>query len=263
MENQNTQPEPSETSSCSKMEQSRRDRRKLANSNFLLNLIKHRPWLLWIGVGAFLFTTIYISLVSITQTSFVKEETKPISVTANRETTQKDSSLPLWLLGAGIVGGCAGAFAIALRHPSSSYRHWGRFGTTPKALSRRQKRMQAGHLPSFPPVASQEVAPSVPTVSVPLPENQLPSPEQIPLEETIVIVLDSHSLDLEESTEQLLPDEEIFTFTQERSPVLVQDTEENNPLATNTQSLVEMLDLRRKIPLSTILSESFQLGGKN
>lgn len=264
MENNQTTQQESSDSSCSTLGQSKHEQKKLASSNFLLDLIKRCPWLLWLGVAAFLFTTIYVSLVSITQTGFVKEEKPTPVVTQKPAATQTDNSVPLWLLGVGIVGGCAGAIAIAKRLPSSSYsQQLGRFGTTTKALSSRHVQLQAGHLPSLPPVASSEVTQTVPTISVHWQENQPPaSPEPILSEETIVIVLDQQ-LDLEESAEQLLADEEILTFSIERSPFLVQDAQENHPWATSTQSLAEMLDLRRKIPLSTILGENFQLGGKN
>lgn len=253
--NQITPPKTSESNFT--MPQRKRRRQHLANS-ILPDLISRRPWLLWMGVGAFLFAIIYISLLSITQTGFVKSEPTTV-VTENPEATQTDSSVPLWLLGVVIVGG-AGAITILKRLPSSSCSQlFQRFRASTKAFTRREERkllLQSKQQMLSLPVASEEVTQTV-SISVRLPEDQPRSPEQIPTEEEIIIVLDTLLLDLEESAEQLLPDEEIFTFSSERSLDLVQDSEEDNPSATSTQSLVEMLDIRRKIPLSTILGESF------
>lgn len=241
-----------------------------SKSNFLPYLISRRPWLLWIGIGAFLFTIIYISLLSITQTSFIKKE--PTTVITQTEATQTNSSVPLWVLGLVIVGG-AGAIAILKPLPSSSYLQLFQLGANLKAFTRRKEPVRAEDcsllllqgkqpLPFLPPVASQEVTQTV-AISVQLPEDQSLSPEQVPTEEEIIIVLDSLLLDLEEPAEQLLPDEEIVTFSEERSLNLIQDCEDNHPLTASTQSLVEMLDLRRKVPLSTLLGDFQQLKVKN
>jgi hypothetical protein len=269
--NQNTPPKTSESNFI--MPRSKRRWQHWANSNFLPNLISRRPWLLWMGIGAFLFTIIYISLLSITQTGFVKEETEPTTVVTEKpEATQTDSSVPLWVLGLVIVGG-AGAIAIVKRLPSSSYLQFFQLGANSKASTcRKERKVRADcsplllqgkqPLPFPPPVASEQVTQTV-SISVQLPEDQSLLPEPVPTEEEIIIVLDSLLLDLEEPAEQLLPDEETFTFSEERSLNLIKDSEDNNPLAASTQSLVEMLDLRRKVPLSTLLGDFQKLGGKN
>lgn len=269
---ENNQIPPPETSESNFiMPRSKRRWQHWGNSNFLPNLISRRPWLLWIGVGAFLFSIIYISLVSITQTGFVKEEEPTAVITEKPEATQTDSSVPLWVLGLVIVGG-AGAIAIIKHLPSSSYSQLFQLGAL-KAFTRRKEQVRAEDcsllllqgkqpLPFLPPVASQEVTQTV-AISV-QPEDQSLLPEQVPTEEEIIIVLDSLLLDLEEPAEQLLPDEKIVTFSSERSLNLIQDSEDNNSLAASTQSLVEMLDIRRKVPLATLLGDSFgQIKVKN
>ncbi|HCF26351.1 MAG TPA: hypothetical protein DEV81_03875, partial [Cyanobacteria bacterium UBA11049] len=114
-DNQITQ--PSAESNSTETSLSERRWENSANSSFLVNLIKHHPWLLWISVTAFLFTTIYLSLVSITQTGYVKDEQpQPTPVVTEPEaTSSQGDSVPLWLLGVVILGGAAGTIAIALR----------------------------------------------------------------------------------------------------------------------------------------------------
>lgn len=271
MEN-NQIPPPKTSESKYTMPRSKRHWQHWGNSNFLPNLILRCPWLLWMGVGAFLLSIIYISLLSITQTGFVKESEPTTVITEKPEATHTDSSIPLWVLGVVIVGG-AGAIAIIKYLPSSSYSQLFQLGANLKAFTRRKERVRAEDcsllllqgrqpLPFLPPVASPEVTQTI-SISV-QPEDQSLLPEQVPTEEEIIIVLDSLLLDLEEPAEQLLPEEEIFTFSSERSLDLIQDSEDNNSLAASSQSLVEMLDLRRKVPLSTLLGDSFgQIKVKN
>lgn len=261
--NQITQ--PSSESNSTEPSLSKRRWRNSTNSYFLVNLIKHRPWLLWIAVVAFLFTTIYLSLVSITQTGYVKDEqAKPTPVvTENPEATSShtDNSVFLWLLGVVIIGSGASAIAIAKLLPTLSQSHHFQSIST-KAFARRRQRkllLQSQQQVSFiPPVASEEAAPS-PIVSVPPPESQ----EQLQVEERILIVLDNQPLNLgEESEAQLLTQEEIFSFSEQEWLDRVPDSEDNNSIAVGTESLAEMLDLRKKLPLSTLLGENFQMLGK-
>lgn len=246
-ENQITQPEPSE-SNTNKPDRSKHRWQYSPNSNFLLDLISRRAWLLWFGVAGFLLTIIYISLLNITQTGFVKE---PSSVVTENPKTQTDNSLPLWLFSIGLIAGVAGAVAIAKYLSSSSFHL-----PTTKDFSRRQKRLQQQIL--LPPIESHEATEIITIPSVPLPEQPPELPEQIVSEEKILIVLEQ-LLTAEESSEELQAVEEIL-LSDEQSDFI--PAQENHRLATSTQSLVEMLDLRRQIPLSTLLGESFQMVGK-
>lgn len=233
------------------------------NSSFLVNLIRFRPWLLWIAVIAFLFTTINLSLLSITQTGYVKdEEPKPTPVVSEPEaTSQTDNSVFLWLLVVVILGSGASAIAIAKLLPTLSQSQvFQRFqSTSTKAFSRRRQRklqLQSKQQTPFIPLASEEVAPS-PTVTV-LPRSQ----EQFVVDERIIILLDNQPLNLAASEVQLLDEPEIFPFAENESLDL--EPSEDNSLSASTESLAEMLDIRKKLPLSTLLGESFQrLGGKN
>ena len=232
--------------------------RNSTNSSFLVNLIKHRPWLLWIAVVAFLFTTIYLSLVSITQTGFVKnEQPKPTPVvTENPTTSQTDNSVFLGLLGVVIIGSGASAIAIAKLLPTLSQSHLQSISTIAFARRRQRKLLQSQQQMSFLSPVASEAAPS-PIVSVPPPESQ----EQFQVEERILIVLDNQPLNLGESEAQLLTQEEILSFSEEEWLDIVA-SEDNNPIAAGTESLAEMLDLRKQLPLSTLLGENFQMLGK-
>ena len=235
-----------------------------AISYFLVNLIKYRPWLLWIAVTAFLFTTIYLSLVSITQTGYVKDEqAKPTPVvTENPEATssQTDNSVFLWLLGVVIIGSGASAIAIAKLLPTLSQSHHFQSISTKAFARRRQRKLllqSQQQMSSIPPVASEAAPSSI--VSVPPPESQ----EQFQVEERILIVLDNQPLNLgEESEAQLLTQEEILSFSEKEWLDIVPDSEDNNSIAVGTESLAEMLDLRKQLPLSTLLGENFQMLGK-
>lgn len=243
-----TQPEPSQSNTDLPQSSSQQ---YSPDSKFLADLIRHRAWLLWLGVGTFLFTIIYISLVSITQVGFVKQSPESTSsLSENPEANQSDS-IPLWLLGMGIVAGAAGAVAIS-KMPSFQLQLLKRFQATSLAFSRRRQRKElllpAKQQLSLP--ASESVAHTLPTVSVPLSENQPLSPEPFEGEEILIVLDESLYLDADEP---VLADEELLLW--ERSHDLVQ-SDKNQPTAS-TQSLVEMLDIRQKLPLSTILGESF------
>ena len=233
-DHQITQPETSQSNTI-KPDQSSHWQ-NCANSNFLLDLISRRVWLLWLGVAGFLFTIIYISLSSITQAGFVNE---PSSVVTENSETQTDT-LPLWLFGVGIIAGAAGAVAT-LYLPSSPFHL-----ATTKPFSRRQKGLQQQML--LPPVS--DVTETITIPSVPLPEQPPELPEKTISEENILMVL---QLPADES-EELLTVEEILLSDEQTDFI---PAPEDHRLATNTQSLVEMLDLRRQIPLSSILGESF------
>lgn len=229
---------------------SSRRRWDLTNSSFLVNLIRFHPWLLWIAVIAFLFTTINLSLLSITQSGYVKdEEPKPTPVVTEPEaTSQTDNSVLLWLLVVVILGSGSSAIAIAKLLPILSQSQlYQRFHTSTKAFSRRKERklqLQSKQQTSFIPIASEVV--SSPTISVLPSESQ----EQFIVEERILIVLDDQPLTA--ASEVQLLDESV-PFPENES--LNSDLSQEN--ATTTESLAEMLDIRKKLPLSTILGESF------
>lgn len=99
-----------------------------------LKLILHNPWLIWIAVGAFLFTVISISLFSITNISYVKDETTPAG-NANPTASPTSSAIALLLPGAVVLGCAVGAIAIAKRRQISS-----QFQFTSTAIARHRAR---------------------------------------------------------------------------------------------------------------------------
>lgn len=209
--NQTTQQHSSESSSS-----------KVADSSFLYKQIKHSFWLLWAGVGAFLITSISISIHSITQPNYVKNEqpeAMPVVTAPATTSSQTHSPVPLWLLVAA-VGCTAGAIAIA---------------------KRRKKSVQ------------------------PSPENQPPEPQTQSLaQEQILLPLEENlQIYLVEEPEELLAEEKIPPTLENQLLILLQELEiEENPTNTGTESLAEMLDIRKQLPLSAILGESYQQQGE-
>ena len=177
-------------------------------------------------------------------------------VTENPTTSQTDNSVFLGLLGVVIIGSGASAIAIAKLLPTLSQSHLQSISTIAFARRRQRKLLQSQQQMSFIPLVASEAAPS-PIVSVPAPESQ----EQFQVEERILIVLDNQPLNLGESEAQLLTQEEIISFSEQEWLDIVA-SEDNNSTAVGTESLAEMLDLRKKLPLSTLLGENFQMLGK-
>ena len=264
--NQNTQHQPSE-SNYSPPSRSKRELRQLDRSYFLAKLIQHRPWLLWLGVAAFLFTIIYISILSITQTGYVKnEEPAPVVSTKPSATSSQDSPVPLWLLGTVVLGFAAGAVAIAKRpHGSQLSQLYQRFqSASKKTILRRRERkvLLRNQQPtlSTPLVVESATAETVPEVSMQPPPDilWLEFTEQ-PLPEGTTFSSEDQILDLRESEEDSQLKEKILPILENQLFNLAQESEaEDEAFVSNTESLAEMLDIRKKIPLSAILGESVQ-----
>lgn len=278
MENKQTtkKQKPSE-SSYSQLTPSRHRQVELAGSYFLRELIRRCPWLVWMGVGAFLLMIISISIQSIFRPVFVSnEEPAPAPVVKTNPTAPTSNPVPWWLLGGFALGSAVSAIAIARRlHSSSQSQIYQRFqSASTRTLTRRQQRklMLQGKQQTLitPPAALEPVAETLPAASEqPLLEDQLLElPENLFLEENTFLPEEKRPLDLgAESAEQSLVEEtmKILIVLDDRLPNLVQEwEEEENALVSGTESLAEMLDIRKKLPLSAILGESFQrLGGKN
>lgn len=269
--NQNTQHQPSE-SNYSPPSRSKRELRQLDRSYFLAKLIQHRPWLLWLGVAAFLFTIIYISILSITQTGYVKnEEPAPVVSTKPTATSSQGSPVPLWLLGTVVLGCAAGAVAIAKRPQSAAQlsQLYQRFQSTSKKaiLRRRERKLLLQHqqpMPNTPPVVASETTETVPQASMQAPPDilLLEFTEQ-PLPEGTTFSSEDQILDLRESEEESQLKEKILPILENQLFNLEQSQPEDEAFVSNTESLAEMLDIRKKIPLSAILGESVQLERKN
>ena len=192
--NQSTQQQSSELSNSKLAEtSSRQEIAQPGGLNSLLELLKHRPWLLWSGVWAFLLAIIAIATLSLIDTSIVEhEEPQPSPIATEnpaQTSSQTGSPMSLWLLGAVALSCAAGYLVISKRLNSSSW----------PLVTRHQ----------------QEPPP------VPTPLEPLPPVELVPAETEPVVT--------------------------------VVPTKESHPLDSGSQSLAEMMDIRKQRPLSSIL----------
>lgn len=254
MEN-NQSPQHSSQSSHIQVAQSKARWHQQASLNFLLKLIQHNPWLVWIGVGAFLFFIISTSISSIINVGYVKDEPAAVKTSPTSSSSPTGSAVPLWLLGTVALGCATGSIAIAKRRQISSqlsrlHQHL-QFAST-QAIARRQQRklmLQSRQQMLIPPAQVKTAKTAAPVQ---------PSPANLMAEEKILLQEENQPLSLkEESQEQLLIEEIVFLSQETQTLSLVQESEaEENLVAAETESLVEMLDIRKKLPLSVILGDS-------
>lgn len=203
--NQSTQQQSSELS-YSKVAGSSRRPAQLHGWNFLLELLKHRPWLLWSGVWAFLLAITAIAGFSLLHTSYGKqEEPQPTPVQNPTETSsQMGSPMPLWLLGA-VAFTCGGGFLVISKRLKRSWQ--------PSKLRKRVKH-------SFTRVITPRQQERLPVATPPQPQ---PPVVPVPAEtEPVVTVL---------------------------------PPEESNPLDSDSESLADMMDIRKQRSLSSIWRE--------
>jgi hypothetical protein len=273
MENQqNQQPtsaEPLALEDENKQAQAYISPKKLADSYFLRKLIQRHPLLVLLGVSAFLLFAIYSSVVSIFQVGVIKEEIKSISRDINSPNTQPistDNSLSLWSIGALGLGAITGGVAIAKRLSNSSS-ELSQFFLQFHAI--RQPQQQ------FPPVRQSILSLPALKLSEPQPtwaESSMETELQLNIyaeNDEFVIVLEEDFLDDREEScleaveltvaEKNLIFESIdFEDTSKLEELPSSEVTSNSALENDTYpphsiSLVEMLDLRRKIPLATLL----------
>jgi hypothetical protein len=247
------------------------EQKRLANSYFLRHLIQRHPLLVLLGISAFLFVAIYSSVVSIFQIGVLKEETRSTSVVTNNPNTppaSSENSLPLWLLGAVTLGGAVGGVAIAKRLSNSS-----------AELSQFFQQLQFSHQPKqqFPRSRQSILSLSALKLSEPKPtwaESSLESQLKIHSEtnEVIILVEEDLSNDGQENfleALELTTEEKNLTFeeTSDLSPQMRSPTDtpptcetasnsagENDAYSpSRNPSLAEILDLRQKVSLATLL----------
>lgn len=264
MENhQNTEQQSSEPSHPEPIRSKRRAEQS-AGSN-LLKLLQHSPWLIWIGIGAFLFTLIFISLSSIINIEYVRDEEPTPVVNANpTPSSPADSTNPLLLLGAVALGCATGSIAIARRRQIyfQFYQLSQRLqSASTKAITRRQQRqllLQSKQQMLMTPLEAEKVA-EIPDVQL-LPEK---SPSELPanliVEEKTSPIEENYLLRSAEMPEQSLVEEEFFPLEDSQMLILVHEEPEaeDESLEKGTESLAEMLDIRKKLPLSAILDGSY------
>jgi hypothetical protein len=218
-----------------------------ARKNFLPELIRHSPWLVLIGVWSFLAAITTIAFFSITQVSNLKqEEPEPTPVeTANPNTFQTRSSRPWWLLGTVALIGAAGSVVIAKWVKSSSglpkLRQRAKFTAKRKLTRRQQRKILQGKQPSF--------------TSLPI----VPLPAKTEPEITVLQPEENQSLQSSESlVEKMPPAEEKQLLNLEQLHAVTVLPPENNTLNSGEESLAEKMDIRKHLPLSTILGETYQ-----
>ena len=250
--------------------------KKIANSYFLQKLIQRHPLLVLLGVSAFLVVAIYSSVVSIFQISLIKEETKSLPVATNNSSLQHTStndSLPVWLLGAIAIGATVGGVAIAKRFSNSS-----------SELSQFFLQFNSARQPQpqFPPLRQSILSLPALTLSEPKPtwaESSTETELQLNIysETDEFIILVEESLDNEEESfleaVELTAEEKNLIFeniafedtlelsSEMRSPLedltnpktLSNSAPENDAYSPHTISVVNMLDLRQKVSLATLL----------
>lgn len=262
MENhQNTEQQSSEPSHPEPIRSKRRGEQS-PGSNFLL-LLQHGPWLIWIGIGAFLFTLISISLSSIINIEYVRDEEPTPVVNANpTPSSPAESTNPLLLLGAVALGCATGSIAIARRR--QIYFQFSQLSqrlqsASTKAITRRQQRKLLLHKQQMlmSSLEAEKVA-EIPAVQL-LPEKSpSESPVNLIVEETLPIE-QNHLLSSAEIPEQSLVAEEFFPLEDSQMLILVQEEPEaeDDSIEQGTESLAEMLDIRKKLPLSAILDGSY------
>ncbi len=248
--NQNPTREKPNESSDIQLSRSHHSWREPVISNFLHQLIDRRPWLVWIGVGTFLVLIIYISLFSILQPTTVGNKASEPTPTVTNPT---DRSLPLWLLAGATLGSVAGSVAIAKKlqdSPQFAQLYQRLQFTTTTARYRRRKLLQhEQQVLSTPPVTSEPIA------AKPLMENHLlQSPAHLAIEENFILLPEEQSPFLEEDLAEQSPEETMkILIVLDELPNSMHEPEEAQ--VSRTESLAEMLDLRKKLPLSTVLGE--------
>ncbi|PSB48800.1 hypothetical protein C7B80_04805 [Cyanosarcina cf. burmensis CCALA 770] len=247
------------------------ERKKVANSYFFRELIQRHPRWVLLGVSAFLLFAIYSSITSIFQIGVLKEETGTTSITpvntSNSSPASSDNSLSSWLLGAVTLGAAVGGVAIAKRLSKSS-----------SDLSQFFLQFHSSPQQQFSPLRESILSLSSLKLSEPKPtwvESSMETESKLNIyseTDEFTILIEEDSLDdgkenfLE--TLELTPEEknlifENIVFHQRSELSSVEDispseTEsnsvpENDVYSPCSRSLAEMLDLRQKLSLATLL----------
>lgn len=248
MENHQNIPEEQPDDSDTPPSRSRHHWGDPATSIFLGQLI-HRPWLVWLGVGSFLLLTIYISLFSIFQPPTFRDEASQPTPTG--PSSQTGSSLPWWLLAGATLGGVVGSVAIARKLPIlPQFAQYQRFQSAATRVARRQRRQLLQHeqqVLNLPPVGLE------PAAEPPL-ESQLLEIAPLAIEPNFSPQEPPYLK--AEMAEQSLVEEtmKILIVLDEQQPNLA-PIEEEEKQVFHAESLAEMLDIRKKLPLSVILGD--------
>lgn len=201
------------------------------NLNSLLLLLKHYPWLTWIGVWILLLSITAISILSLTHPISLQQEPEP-TVAATTEKSSQTS--PMWLVSAAalIATGSVVIFK-RLKSGSQSAKHKYSFG---RSLTRRQQRkiLLQGHLaPTQPELLPAPMPVEIPVVTLPLKDHPLESGE-------LLAAPDCPDSDLIAN----------YSNTESEPVVTVLPPEE---FRVKQESLAEMMDIRKYRSLASIL----------
>lgn len=255
------------------------EQKKVVNSYFIRELIQRHPRLVLLGASAFLLFAIYSSIVSIFQIGALKEDTGTTSVvtanTSNPNTSpaSSDNSLSSWLLGVIVIGGAVGGVTIAKRLSKSS-----------SELSQFFLQFHSSHQQKqFPPSRQSILSLPALKLSEPKPtwaESSMETESELKIHsetDEFIILIEEDSADegeenfftpLELTAEEKSLVFENITFAEisesssaTRSPVEdmlapeigSNSVPENEVYSPRSRSLAEMLDLRQKLSLATLL----------
>lgn len=244
MENNQSTQQSSELG-YSKLTRSRQKTALLDNLNSLLTLFKHWPWLIWGGVGVLLLAIAAIAILSLTHPISLEQEPEPKPIAAERpiETSfQRDSYVPLWVVGAAALTFATGSLVIFKLLNSSSWSFKLR-GSSGRALTRRQQRKLL--LQGYSSVHTQ-------------PEPSPPAPISVEIEPVVILPPEeSHSLtSAEESLAEMLDDSSLSTSEIAESEPVVTVLPPENHLVDSGESLAEIMDIRKHRSLASILQNS-------
>lgn len=206
------------------LSESRLPQSKPQRHKYLVELIKRRPWLFWLGVLVFLLSITTISMTSLFQAqtdSVMPPEPEPVPVATENPgvtspTLNPRNLLYIWTLGAVALSFVAGSLIIAkqlkVSWRSLKFRQPAKFSAS-RTINRRQRRRKPVKLPLSPTL---ELSTTVSPVSAePKPIVELPS---CPIEPTVAA--------------------------------------ENPVPEAKEPTLAEIMDLRQHLSLTAILGES-------
>lgn len=193
-----------------------------------LQLLTNHPWLLVVGVGALLMAIAAVAILSLTHTGRIEKDSTKQTTTFNQKTpittNRNPNSSPNWLLTIVLLsGGAASAVAI--------YK-WRRHLPTiaKRELTRRQQRkllLQQGKKTTTPLITKE-----------------------------ITLENNSSSSNLKTVSEVILEDTPVEPILMDVTPTIaLLPPEETQPSDLGSQSLAEMMDIRKHLSLAAILQD--------
>lgn len=211
--------------SSAKLTRSNRRPRQTVNWNFLLTLLKHSPWLIWVGVLVLLSAISFNAISSLIYGGNLPQaEPQPAPIAAQKpaKTSSQTTSYPqLWLFGA-VALSCVAGSLIIYKRLNSSQPHQLRLRSSGRSLTRRQQRKRTiKALPSSFPLRKPPLSAITSSISTAV-ESPSPTTPVLDKSEPVVTVLTPES---------------------------------SQRLDSGEESLAEMMDIRKQRSLSSILRQ--------